>query len=98
MTLGVLLAHGSPDPRSSACVRAAASAVAARTGLDVVAAFLDHDEPSRGGAVGGHDGDVVVLPLLLSSGFHARVDVPEAGAALALGELGHVTGQVVLVR
>lgn len=94
MTLGVLLAHGSPDPRSAACVRAAASAVSSRTGLEVVAAFLDHDEPSLAGAVDGRGDDVVVLPLLLSAAFHARVDVPEAVAALGrdvvlLDPLGH---------
>lgn len=96
MSRCVLLAHGSPDPRSSTAVRRASAQVGARLpGHDVVAAFLDHDIPSLAEAVGGVDEhDVVVLPLLLSAAFHARVDVPAAVAGLArpvrlLDPLGH---------
>jgi sirohydrochlorin ferrochelatase len=50
----------------------------------VVAAFLDHDPRDLVGVVSsrGAAEDVVVLPLLLSTAFHARVDVPAAVAAL----------------
>jgi sirohydrochlorin ferrochelatase len=95
MTLTVLLAHGSPDPRSGAVVRRTADLLAERLGSPVVAAFLDHQGPDLTGAVGaGTDDDVVVLPLLLSSAYHARVDVPEAVAALGrhvelLAPVGH---------
>jgi sirohydrochlorin ferrochelatase len=97
VTRVVLLAHGSPDPRSAVVVRAAADQVAGRLhGVDVVAAFLDHDTPVLADAVGGSGSsdDVVVLPLLLSAAFHARVDVPAAVAALdrrvrLLEPLGH---------
>jgi sirohydrochlorin ferrochelatase len=97
VTRCVLLAHGSPDPRSSTAVRRASAEVGARLpGHDVVAAFLDHDGPSLAEAVGGvpDERDVVVLPLLLSAAFHARVDVPAAVAGLArpvrlLDPLGH---------
>lgn len=95
MTRVVLLAHGSPDPRSGAAVRAAAAQVAVRLAdADVVAAFLDHDSPDLHGAAAGAEADVVVLPLLLSAAFHARVDVPAAVAALdrpvtLLDPLGH---------
>lgn len=95
MSRCVLLAHGSPDPRSAQAVRAAAEEVGARLpGHEVVAAFLDHDEPRLPDAVGEDDADVVVLPLLLSAAFHARVDVPAAVAALErpvtlLEPLGH---------
>lgn len=92
MTRAVLLAHGSPDPRSSEAVRAAARAVAARTGVDVHPAYLDHDEPCLADAVGGDE--AVVLPLLLSTAYHAKVDVPAAVAPLGdrvrlLDPLGH---------
>ena len=92
----VLLAHGSPDPRSAAAVRGAAAELTGRTGLAVSPAFLDHDLPGLATAVGevpaGHD--VVVLPMLLSSAFHARVDVPAAVARLTravtlLDPVGH---------
>jgi sirohydrochlorin ferrochelatase len=80
----VLLAHGSPDPRSQAAVLAAAETVESRAGTRVVAAFLDHDPRDLVAVVSSLDDndDVVVLPLLLSTAFHARVDVPAAVAAL----------------
>lgn len=92
MTRAVLLAHGSPDPRSAVAVRAAADAVAARTGTEVTSAYLDHDEPRLADAV--RDDEVVVLPLLLSTAYHAKVDVPAAVAPLGgrvrlLEPLGH---------
>ena len=59
-----------------------------------MAAFLDYDGPDLAASVAGTDGEVVVLPLLLSSAYHARVDVPEAVAALRrhvelLAPVGH---------
>jgi sirohydrochlorin ferrochelatase len=80
----VLLAHGSPDPRSQVAVLEAAAAVEARTRHRVVAAFLDHDPRDLTAVVSSLDPDehVVVLPLLLSTAFHARVDVPAAVDAL----------------
>ena len=80
----VLLAHGSPDPRSQGAVLAAAAAVGARSGTAVVAAFLDHDPRDLGAVVStlAADDHVVVLPLLLATAFHARIDVPSAVAAL----------------
>jgi sirohydrochlorin ferrochelatase len=96
MTYGVLLAHGSPDPRSARWVACAAAGAADRAGFPVVGAFLDHDTPRLYEAVAAAAGDdeVVVLPLLLSAAFHARVDVPAAAAALPrpvtlLDPLGH---------
>lgn len=92
----VLLAHGSPDQRSGAAVRAAARLVRQRTGRAVVAAFLDHDSPRLDDALAGLDArlPVSVLPLLLSEGYHADVDVAEQVGRLAPGAhllpaLGH---------
>jgi sirohydrochlorin ferrochelatase len=96
MTHVVLLAHGSRDPRSAVAVRRAAAAIAHRVAAQVRTAFLDHDQPRLGEAVAdaSSDDDVVVLPLLLSTAFHARVDVPAAVAALPrpvtlLDPIGH---------
>lgn len=96
MTLGILLAHGSPDPRSARWVACAAAGAADRAGFPVVGAFLDHDTPRLDEAVAAltADDEVVVLPLLLSAAFHARVDVPAAVAELPrtvtlLEPLGH---------
>jgi sirohydrochlorin ferrochelatase len=77
----VAVAHGSRDPRSAACVRDLARAVrSVAPELDVRVAFLDLSEPKVTDVLGvlraeGHPGAVVV-PLLLGSAFHARVDLP----------------------
>lgn len=83
MTAVILLAHGSPDPRSSEATRALAATLERRRfGTTVRAAFLQHDEPtlaqvSQELATEGVR-RAVVVPAFLSNAFHARVDVPEA--------------------
>lgn len=81
----VAVAHGSRDLRSAATVRALVDVVRSRApGLDVRPAFLDFDEPGFGDVLAGLDGPAVVVPLLLGSAYHARVDIPavvaESGA------------------
>lgn len=77
----VAVAHGSRDPRSARAVAAALDTVRAENpGLDVRLAFLDLNTPSVGQvldalAADGHR-QVAVVPLLLGSAFHARVDLP----------------------
>lgn len=84
MLIGV--GHGSRDPRSAATVSAVLDAVAAaRPGRPVRAAFLDLNAPSveqvlDAVAAAGHR-HAVVVPLLLGSAFHARVDLPGLLAA-----------------
>ncbi|GAA4560820.1 sirohydrochlorin chelatase [Pseudonocardia xishanensis] len=78
----VPVAHGSRDPRSAATVRALVDEVRAQApGLDVRPAFLDFDAPSLGEVLDGLDGPAVVVPLLLGSAYHARVDIPAVVAA-----------------
>ncbi|MGW7536367.1 sirohydrochlorin chelatase [Amycolatopsis sp. NPDC054798] len=77
----VAVAHGSRDPRSAATVRALVDVVRAQApGLDVHESFLDLSEPRvtdvlRKLYADGHR-SAVVVPLLLGSAFHARVDLP----------------------
>ena len=77
----VAVAHGSRDPRSAATVAALLDVVRAqRPSLTVRAAFLDLSAPRvpdvlTALAADGHR-DVVIVPLLLGSAFHARVDLP----------------------
>jgi sirohydrochlorin ferrochelatase len=77
----VALAHGSKDPRSAETVDALCARVRSlRPDLRVEAAFLDHCEPSPTQlfdrlVAEGYD-EVVVVPLLLTAAYHARVDVP----------------------
>ncbi|WP_028636815.1 sirohydrochlorin chelatase [Nocardioides sp. URHA0032] len=81
----VALAHGSRDPRSAATIKALVSEVKAmRPDLKVEAAFLELSKPSFQTVVdrlvrGGHD-EIVVVPLLLTDAYHAKVDVPSAVA------------------
>ncbi|MEV6625632.1 sirohydrochlorin chelatase [Amycolatopsis sp. NPDC051106] len=77
----VAVAHGSRDPRSAATVRALVDVVRAQApGLSVHESFLDLSSPNvtdvlRSLYEAGHR-TAVVVPLLLGSAFHARVDLP----------------------
>ncbi|MDI6911158.1 CbiX/SirB N-terminal domain-containing protein [Nocardioides sp.] len=82
----VALAHGSRDPRSAATIKALVDEVRAlRPDLRIEPAFLDLSRPSFTTVVdrlvkAGFD-EIVVVPLLLTEAFHAKVDVPSAVAA-----------------
>jgi sirohydrochlorin ferrochelatase len=80
----VLASHGSRDPRSAATMVRLARRVRAHWPAPVVAAFLDFDTPSipdtlRVLAPGGRTPTVV--PMLLTSAYHGRVDLPAVLAA-----------------
>lgn len=93
------LAHGSRDPRAAAMIAEVMRAVQAlRPGLVAAPAFLDLSAPDLTAAVAALQQDqqvseAVVLPLLFTEAFHARVDAPTAvreaqdatGVALRLG-------------
>lgn len=77
----VALAHGSRDPRSAATITALTDEVRGlRPDLRIEPAFLELSEPSVPAVVDAlvADGyeEVVVVPLLLSRAYHAKVDVP----------------------
>jgi len=82
----VALAHGSRDPRSAQTIKALVDEVkATRPDLRVEPAFLELSRPSFDTVVdrlvkAGYD-EIVVVPLLLTRAYHAKVDVPEAIAA-----------------
>lgn len=87
MTGPVLLAvaHGSAHPRAKATVTALARQVGRLAPvLDVRVAFVQHAEPSLTDALAQAGPDVVVVPLLLSSGYHLATDLA-LGAATAQG-------------
>ncbi len=83
----VALAHGSRNPRSAETISALVGEVRKmRPDLRIEAAFLEHSKPAFGTVVdklvrAGYD-EIVVVPLLLSEAYHARVDVPAAIAAV----------------
>jgi sirohydrochlorin ferrochelatase len=86
----VALAHGSRDPRSAQTIKALVGRVRAmRPDLRIEPAFLGLSRPSFGTVVdklvrAGHD-EIVVVPLLLTEAYHAKVDVPDAIAAATAG-------------
>lgn len=87
----IAVAHGSRDPRSAATVHELSDVLRdLAPGMDVRVAFLDLSAPRLADVLAavhadGHD-EVVVVPLLLGSAYHARVDIP---GALALAGTRH---------
>jgi sirohydrochlorin ferrochelatase len=81
----VALAHGSRDPRSSATIGELVDGVKAmRPDLTIEKAFLELSRPGFQTVVDrlvrkGHE-EIVVVPLLLTEAYHAKVDVPQAVA------------------
>ncbi len=96
MTILVLTAHGSRDPRSAANARAIAGRVARmRPGLDVRVAFCELNTPSLGDVLSDVSGtdDAVVVPLLLADAYHARVDIPSQIAGFGRVRQARVLGE-----
>jgi sirohydrochlorin ferrochelatase len=75
----VLVAHGSRDPRAAASTTSLARAVRrAHPSWDVHAAYLDHAGPRPLEVLSSLTPGTraVIVPLLLTSAYHGRVDVP----------------------
>lgn len=77
----IAVAHGSRDPRSGETVAAVVDGIRLRRpDLDVRVAYLDLTEPSVDDVLdrAAQDGvrSAVLVPLLLGTAFHARVDLP----------------------
>lgn len=93
MTAPALLAvaHGSRDPRAEMVLEALVARVRSeRPAVDVMLAHLGHTAPDVGAALGSlvaqGSCEVVVVPLLLTAAYHARVDLP---AVLTQARLAH---------
>jgi sirohydrochlorin ferrochelatase len=87
--------HGTDSVAGRAAIRSVLDGVRrAHPALDVREAFVDVQQPEVADVVGGALADVgeaVVVPLLLSAGYHVHVDIAEAVAppgAAASGALG----------
>lgn len=84
-TAVVLVAHGTRDPRGAETVRRLARRVgSALPTQEVALAYVDVQEPLVGDVLGdvmARHASVVVVPLLLSRGFHVDVDIAQAVAA-----------------
>jgi sirohydrochlorin ferrochelatase len=80
----VAVAHGSQDPRASATIGELMATAAERATarglrtLDLRTAYLGHAPPSLPQVMGTIEADrpVRVLPLLLTSAYHSKADIP----------------------
>lgn len=84
MTTLVACSHGTSDPAGREVVAAIVAQVREQlAGVRVVAAFVDVEEPAVDDVVREETrrDAVVVVPLLLSAGFHTAVDIARAVAA-----------------
>ncbi|MBD9723617.1 sirohydrochlorin chelatase [Streptomyces caniscabiei] len=79
----VLVAHGSRDPRALATVRTLMDRVLEqRPGLTVRLGHIELNEPLLPDTLAAlGDREAVLVPLLLSRGYHVKQDIPEMAAA-----------------
>jgi sirohydrochlorin ferrochelatase len=76
------VAHGSRDPAAQDAVGALVEQVRRLApALAVRAAFVQHAEPSLASGLAAAGSKVVVVPLLLSTGYHLTVDISSAATA-----------------
>src|SRR5690242_20109424 len=75
----LVVAHGTRSAAGSATTSEVVAAVArARPGLQVDLCFLDVVQPTLTQALDATAATTVVVPLLLSTGYHVRQDIPAA--------------------
>ncbi len=88
----VAVAHGSRDPAAAEVISALARQVRRLAPmLEVRVAFIGHAEPSLPDELGAAGPNAVIVPLLLSSGYHLSADIADAATsagALVAGPLG----------
>ncbi len=86
------VAHGSRNPAAADVIGALARQIRRLAPmLDVRVAFIGHAEPSLPAQLGAAGSNAVVVPLLLSSGYHLTADITGAASsagALVAGPLG----------
>jgi sirohydrochlorin ferrochelatase len=94
----ILAAHGSADPRSADVAQALAGRVRRlRPWLEVHAAFLEQSWPHVADVLSDvalRQRPAVVVPMLLASAYHARIDLPAAiDASRAMVQQAEVLGE-----
>ncbi len=83
----VTVAHGTRRPGGNETARRITEAAGRRLGRPATTAYVELSDPLLSDVVATLDGPAVVVPLLLSTGFHVREDLPGmcAGADVVLG-------------
>ncbi|WP_115787505.1 sirohydrochlorin chelatase [Arthrobacter silvisoli] len=77
----IACAHGTRNAEGQAAIRQVLAEIEAlRPGLQVVEAYVDVQEPELSAVVAGlpEGTAAVVVPLLLGTGYHVKVDIPKA--------------------
>lgn len=82
MTRLVTVAHGTRHPAGNGVASGITAAAGERLGLPAVASYVELCSPLFSSVLGSRTSSVVV-PLLLSTGYHARHDLPAAVASAA---------------
>ena len=86
------VAHGSRNPAATDVIKTLARQVRRLAPvLDVHVAFIDHAEPSLPAELGAAGSNSVIVPLLLSTGYHLTADIADAASsagARVAGPLG----------
>jgi sirohydrochlorin ferrochelatase len=86
------VAHGSRNPAAADVVGALAGQIRRLAPmLDVRVAFIGHAEPSLPDEIDATGSNAVIVPLLLSAGYHLTTDIADAASsagALVAGPLG----------
>lgn len=77
MTALITLSHGSRHPRAKEGIRALTEAAAEKLGVEWADAHLEFDHPTLAEAAAALSSPrAIVVPLLFTRAFHAKVDVP----------------------
>lgn len=77
MTALITLSHGSRHPRAKEGIRALTQAAAAQLGVEWADAHLEFDTPTLAEAAASVSSSrAIVVPLLFTRAFHAKIDVP----------------------
>jgi sirohydrochlorin ferrochelatase len=79
----LLVAHGTRSPAGQAQVHALAARIG-RRGPDVRLSYVDVQTPRLDTVVSTVDGPAVAVPLLLTAGYHVRVDIAAAIAGTSV--------------
>jgi len=88
----VCCSHGTDSPAGRAAVSAIVAAAADALGVPTRETYVDVQEPQVDEVIASFDGPAVIVPLLLSPGFHTAVDIGRAARSrpgvVAAGTLG----------
>ncbi|MBM9459806.1 sirohydrochlorin chelatase [Nocardioides sp. zg-536] len=80
----VTVAHGTRTAVGNVVARELTALAGERLGIEAIASYVELSEPLFADVLREpYDGESVAVPLLLSTGYHVRVDLPEAVAGAA---------------